>query len=90
MNGYTNKNTHELKAGDVVFHYGARMLITGEEYGRDEDKHGLCIAHKARVIDRGETTPKSWFAYEGEHAYWNIQGNGRATWAVENGGAGHE
>lgn len=78
------KNTHELQAGDVVFHYGVAFeLLERKVYPmRDTDcpdTQGECIVFTTKCV--GSTVSGDVFPIHWRNGF-TIQGNKMATWAV--------
>jgi len=88
-------NTHELRPGDCVMHYG--MVLEIDEPMQVSQAHpsdgpgGECLWTRARIVNWAELEPKPHNVAEyivalarrrdnGEHT-WTIQGNRLAQWA---------
>jgi hypothetical protein len=89
----TTKTTHELTQGDVVVHYGARLLIDQEiktsTIHPTDGPGGACLHTAARCLNEGDPAIDEmlarWIAVADFHGAgrYSIQGNGLATWRVE-------
>lgn len=79
-----SKNTHELKAGDVVLNYGVAFeLLERKTYPMRADdcpdRQGDCIVFTTKCVGStvsGDVFPMGW------RKGYTIQGNKMATWAV--------
>lgn len=80
----TTTNTHELKAGDVVMHYGVFFLLLDRKtYPMREDDcpelQGECVTFSTKCVGStvsGDVFPMHW------RKDYTIQGNKLATWAL--------
>lgn len=87
--------THDLREGDIVRHYGMRILIDsrGQDAGHpDYPERGATVWFHGTVLNpsqvNADLVPVGWRSSDsctrcerGQH--WQIQGNRRATWARE-------
>lgn len=81
--------TSALKVGDIVRNYGMRIeLVEGGEYPSWPGTfgfHGRIL--NVEQVDEAGLVPRGWRRSDrddiADGAYWKIQGNDLATWAVE-------
>lgn len=74
------KNTHELKVGDLLQHYGAILrLMTRTEYHNEKqpDNPTIQFSTECLHLEENATMPKEWAYREGG---FTIQGNRLAYW----------
>jgi len=81
---HTTANSHQLKEGDIIKHYGVWLLLTDRKaYPKRPDdcpdRQGECITFVGVEIarERDAQLPQHWTAKG-----YNIQGNKMAFWCV--------
>lgn len=75
-------NTHQLKAGDILRHFGADLLLVErrEHFDKDQPENPtVTFSTECLHLEKGATMPHHWAYRDGGYT---IQGNRYATWNV--------
>jgi len=79
--GTVNRNTHELKEGDVIRHYGCLLWLKAKRvYECPHDVKGVAVFDSVCLTREADSAmPVHWVEREGGYT---VQGNDRATWSL--------